>query len=110
MIHIDKLNIIVEFPQELNKHSCDLVGYVIVKYSKKVIKTNVLTRASLPQWYEAVKLRYAPDKHIFIVATVSLIGVVLGMQTEEDYTEKEKPEVADNQDDYGVWQDNKNTN
>ncbi len=89
MIQFKALKVSFDYSHEHDNHNHDLVGYVIQKHPRKVLKTSILTRASVDSWYAEVNLKFSKDKHIFLLGTISLIGTVLGMATEDEINEVE---------------------
>lgn len=83
MFKVEQLAINPETPLELQKISTDLVGYVIDRPTKKVISVNVITRRSIPEWYKTVTDKYGVKDFIFCIASICLIGTVLGLQVTE---------------------------
>ncbi len=89
MIQIKALKISFDYSREFDPHNHDLVGYVVQKYPRKVVKASILTRSSVESWYDEVSSKYEGKNYVFLLGTVSLIGTVLGLATEDDFSEDE---------------------
>ena len=91
MIQFKQLKVSFDYSREHDNHNHDLVGYVVQKYPRKVIKASILTRQSVDHWYSEVSGKYPKDKYIFLLGTISLIGTILGIANEkgEDLSEVE---------------------
>jgi ribosomal protein S17 len=72
-----------EIPDELQKFSKDLVGYVIEKGTHKVIDVAVVNRRVLHEWYEKRTKKFDLVKYAFCVGSISLIGTIDGVQVTE---------------------------
>ena len=94
MIQFKQLKVSFDYSREHDSHNHDLVGYVIQKYPRKVIKASILTRASVDSWYKEVLEKYSNKHHVFLLGTISLIGTVLGIINVD-----EKDNVEDDEDD-----------
>lgn len=82
MFTLKALAITIDIPPEYDSHNHDLVGYVIQRYPRRVLKASILTRNSIESWYEDSKTKYPKDKHIYLIGTVSLVGEVIGVREE----------------------------
>jgi hypothetical protein len=83
LLKLKRLKITIDYSKEHDKHNHDLVGYIIQRYPHKVVKANVLTRESVDSWYEQIETQFPRKSYIILVATVSLVGEVLGAQEYE---------------------------
>jgi hypothetical protein len=92
MIQFKQLKVSFDYSREHDQHNHDLVGYVVQKYPRKVMKASILTRASVDSWYKDVQSTYPKKNYIFLLGTISLIGTVLGLATAES---DEDDEVED---------------
>jgi hypothetical protein len=79
MIQFKQLKVSFDYSHEHDAHNHDLVGYVIQKYPRKVIKTAILTRQSIDKWYKECEFAFPTKTHTILLGTISLIGTVLGM-------------------------------
>jgi hypothetical protein len=84
MIQFKQLKVSFDYSREHDQHNHDLVGYVVQKYPRKVVKASILTRASVDSWYKEVQEKYSKKHHVFLLGTISLIGTVLGMANVEE--------------------------
>jgi hypothetical protein len=75
---IKALNISINIPKELDSHNQDLVGYIIQKYPRKIVKGTILTRVSIEHWYKESLVLYPDDRYIYLLGTVSLVGEIRG--------------------------------
>lgn len=97
MIQFKQLKVSFDYSREHDQHNHDLVGYVVQKYPRKVIKASILTRASVDSWYKDVTTTFASKnkQYVFLLGTISLIGTILGMTDEKgndiDKVEDEAP-------------------
>lgn len=89
MIQVNTLKVNFLYPREFDQHNHDLVGYVVQKYPHKVIKGAILTRASAEDWYTEQVAQYPAGRYTILIGTVSLVGVVDGLQAVSQ-DEKEK--------------------
>jgi hypothetical protein len=80
MIQVNALKINFLYPRDFDPHNHDLVAYVIQKYPRKVVKGVIITRPSLEAWYVEACKEYSGDKYVVLIGTVSLVGVVEGLQ------------------------------
>ena len=94
MFKVEQLVINPETPEELQKISTDLVGYVIEKSSNKVVNVAVITRRAIPDWYKKSTDKFTFSEHRFAIASICLIGTILGMQVTE--VEDKKTDNNDN--------------
>jgi len=97
MFKVEQLAINPDTPAELQKISTDLVGYVIDKATKKVISVNVITRRAILDWYKGVTDKYATKDYHFCIASICLIGTLVGIQVTE-VEEKKSDDDGNNKD------------
>lgn len=97
MFKVEQLAINPDTPAELQKISTDLVGYVIDKTTKKVISVNVIARRAIPDWYKMVTDKHATKDFHFCIASICLIGTILGLQITE-VEEKSSDDEGSNKD------------
>lgn len=90
MFTIKALKITLDIPRDHEMHNHDLIGYVIQKYPRKVIKVSVLTRESVETWYDEASLKYPKSKFVFLVGTVSLVGTIFGKYKENEFESTER--------------------
>ena len=88
MIQVNALKINFLYPRDFDPHNHDLVGYVIQKYPRKVVKGVIITRPSLEDWYIEACKQYPGDKYVVLIGTISLVGIVDGLQPVDDKDEK----------------------
>jgi hypothetical protein len=79
MIQFKQLKVSFDYSREHDKHNHDLVGYVLQKYPRKVVKTAILTRESIDKWYTEVEKTYPRKSYVVLLGTISLVGEVLGL-------------------------------
>ena len=94
MIQFKQLKVSFDYSREHDQHNHDLVGYVVQKYPRKVMKASILTRASVDSWYKDVSSTYTKKNYIFLLGTISMIGTVLGManaEVEDDVEDDDSP-------------------
>ena len=84
MIQFKQLKVSFDYSREHDQHNHDLVGYVVQKYPRKVVKASILTRVSVDSWYKEVQEKFSKKNHVFLLGTISLIGTVLGMANVEE--------------------------
>ena len=84
MITFHALNIAIDYSPDLDSHNRDFVGYVIQKYPRRVVKATILTRVSVPDWYDSSVLQYPNDRFTYLIGSVSLIGEINGTTEIED--------------------------
>ena len=80
MIITKALKISFDYNKQHDPHNHELVGYVVQRYPNKVVKASVLTRASVDAWYLEVTKKYPEDRHLYLIGTISLIGLVQGLE------------------------------
>lgn len=85
-----QLKVTFDYSPEFDKHNHELVGYVIQRYPRKVVSTAIVTRESVPTWYEATREKYPESKYTILLGTISLVGIVESMVDDADANEKEK--------------------
>ena len=74
MIKIKAICVTMEYDPPNVIHNTDLVGYVIQKYPRKVIKCSVLTRSAIESWYKDCVKNYEQARHTFLLGTVCVLG------------------------------------
>ncbi len=79
MFTLKALAVSLNVPSEAEDHNEDLVGYVISKYPRKVVKVSVITRDVVDSWYTNVVKTYPQTKFTFLIATVSVVGEITGL-------------------------------
>lgn len=84
MIKLKHLKITIDYSPEHDKHNHDLVGYVIQRYPRRVVKTSVVARDSVDKWYESIAEQYPRKTFITLIGTISLVGEVLGTALAEE--------------------------
>lgn len=103
MFKVDQLTINPNLSDELQKLSGDLVGYVVEKYTNKVVNVAVLTRASLPRWYMNRQTEFDVKKYNFCIGSISMLGSVLGIETTEIHEKSdEKTKGGEKKNEYKV--------
>lgn len=95
MIKIETLYIRPEYDKDLLERNTDLAGFVIDKLTNKVKDVAIIQRGSLGAWYEKRRAEFIEDKFYFCIASLSLIGVLVGVET-RSVDEKEPQATRDN--------------
>ena len=85
-----QLKVTFDYSPEFDKHNHELVGYVIQHYPRKVVATAIVTRESVPTWYEDTREKYPESKYTLLLGTISIVGIVESMVDSTEPSEKEK--------------------
>jgi len=85
-----QLRVTFDYSPEFDKHNHELVGYVIQRYPRKVVATAIITRESVPTWYEDTRKKYPESKYTLLLGTISIVGIVDSMIDDVESSEKEK--------------------
>jgi len=85
-----QLRVTFDYSPEFDKHNHELVGYVIQRYPRKVVATAIVTRESVPTWYEETRKRYPENKYTLLLGTISIVGIVESMVDSDESSEKDK--------------------
>jgi hypothetical protein len=74
----------VDYPPDLLSRNTCLVCFVLKKKTNEVVATSIVERDSLHVWYDDKRSKFAPDDHLFILSTTSVVGVVVDMLEVEE--------------------------
>lgn len=83
MFRIETLYLNPNYKAALGSHNLDKVCYVIEKATNKTVDVAIVKRSSLANWYEQRRAKYPEDKHVYVLAGVSIIGEIRGASLQE---------------------------
>lgn len=95
MYKIESLWLNPGYDNSLAEHNLDIVGYVVEKITNKVVDTAVVKRSSLASWYENRRAKFVESRFTFLIASLSIIGEINGVQFVDS---SEKSNSANNSD------------
>ena len=65
--------------------------FVISKSNQEIIKTTVVERGALPQWYSNIIQAYPSSLYMVVACNLSIAGTILGFATEEEMQKSNLP-------------------
>lgn len=83
----------VDYEDELLKRNRALVVFIISRSDNKVVKTTIVEREALPEWFVTTKRMYEQYNYRYILASTSIVGEILDLREEKE-SEKENERKA----------------
>lgn len=65
--------------------------FVISKSNQEIVKTTVVERGALPDWYSGIVKAYPSSLYMIVACNISVAGTIVGFATEEDFKKANFP-------------------
>lgn len=65
--------------------------FVISKSNQEIVKTTVVERGALPEWYSNIVKAYPSSLYMVVACNISVAGTIVGFATEEDFKKANLP-------------------
>jgi hypothetical protein len=83
-MQIGTIIIDVNYSDDLLKRNKSVVVFICQRSDNKVIKTTVVEREALPDWFKKTTISYAQHTYRYILAGANIIGEMLALVEEKD--------------------------
>lgn len=65
--------------------------FVISRSNQEIVKTTVVERGALPDWYSGIVKAYPSSLYMIVACNISIAGTILGFATEEEFKKANLP-------------------